>query len=72
MKRAGKRIRLVGAGVAGRKGGDPWVARRPVPLPLPTMGDAPQASPSIVGAMPCARPGWVHVLRYICSFIRQQ
>src|SRR5205809_1233002 len=34
VKRAGKRVRLVGAGVAGRKGGDPWVARRPVPLPL--------------------------------------
>src|SRR2546426_12720192 len=30
------RIRLVGAGVAGKKGGDPWVARRPVLLPLPT------------------------------------
>ncbi|TME01634.1 MAG: hypothetical protein E6I80_21875 [Chloroflexi bacterium] len=36
MKRAGKRVRPVGAGVAGKKGGDPWVARRPVPLPLPT------------------------------------
>ena len=31
VKRAGKRLRLVGAGVAGRKGGDPWVALRPVP-----------------------------------------
>ncbi len=35
VKRAGKRLRLVGAGVAGRKGGDPWVALRPVPLLFP-------------------------------------
>src|SRR6266480_5994656 len=27
-----QRLRLVGAGVAGKKGGDPWVALRPVPL----------------------------------------
>ena len=26
VKRAGKRIRLVGAGVAGKKGGDPWLS----------------------------------------------
>ncbi len=32
VKRAGKRVRPVGAGVAGKKGGDPWVALRPVPL----------------------------------------
>ena len=36
VKRAGKLVRLVGAGVAGKKGGDAWVALRPVPLPLRT------------------------------------
>ena len=46
MKRAGKRVRLVGAGVAGMRGGDPWVARRPVPLPLRACPPwATQASP---------------------------
>ena len=47
MKRAGKRVRLVGAGVAGMRGGDPWVARDLFPrrfMPA-IMGDASVPSP---------------------------
>ena len=56
VKRAGKRIRLVGAGVAGMTGGDPWVARRPVPLPLRTCPPwATQASPLHSAPLPPLR-----------------
>ena len=47
MKRAGKRVCLVGAGVAGRRGGDPWVARVLFPrrfMPA-IMGDASVPTP---------------------------
>ena len=56
VKRAGKRVRPVGAGVAGKKGGDPWVALRPVPLPLPTCPPwATQASPLHTTPLPPLR-----------------
>src|SRR5207244_9406770 len=45
-------------GVAGRKGGDPWVARRPVPLPLrPCPSWATQASPLHSSPLPPLRLG---------------
>src|SRR6266487_6984976 len=49
----------VGAGVAGKKGGDPWVARRPVPLPLrPCPPWATQASPLHSSPLPLSRVGF--------------
>ena len=47
MKRAGKGVRLVGGGVAGMRGGDPWVARVLFPRPfMPAiMGDASVPTP---------------------------
>ena len=56
VKRAGKRVRPVGTGVAGKKGGDPCVALRPVPLPLRTCPLwATQASPLYSAPLPPLR-----------------